>query len=258
MAKLVALLRVKDGILFAEEWLSVMEKLVDEIVVVDNGSTDGTFELFSKHKLVTDIKQTFGFDEGRDKILVYEMARKRKPDWCIWLDVDEIFEKRLKRHTLNIMMQSRIYKKYKFRRYDFLLDEDHFLMYTNDFIHCFGYSRTMWKESPNGYFLDLKIHNGDIQGIKGFTKFAKYRIKHLGYINKEYVIKKTTNYINVDPERKEMYLNHYKKQPGFNLKWREYETYTLLVNLQIVLYDICFFTLLPYFIFKGKIRALFQ
>ena len=66
MSKLIALLRVKDGILFADEWLKVMEKLVDEIVVVDNGSTDGTFELFSRHKLVVDIIQTFGFDEGRD------------------------------------------------------------------------------------------------------------------------------------------------------------------------------------------------
>ena len=38
--KLVLLLRVKDGIFFVHEWLSCYEKLVDEIVVVDNGSTN--------------------------------------------------------------------------------------------------------------------------------------------------------------------------------------------------------------------------
>lgn len=258
MHKLVALLRVKDGMLFVEEWLSVMEKLVDEIVVVDNGSTDGTFELLSKHRLVKDITQTFGFDEGRDKILVYEMARKRKPDWCIWLDVDEIFEKRLTRANLEKMMSSNIYTKYKFRRYDFLRDADHFLMYTMNFIHCFGYSRTMWKENASGYFQNVKIHNGDIKGIKGLSKHSNFRIKHIGYVNKDYVIKKTNNYISVDPERKEMYLNHYKKQPGLNLKWHEYSTYPLKVSFQLFFYDLYYFTLLPCFILKRKISDLLK
>lgn len=257
MAKLVALLRVKDGMLFIAEWLQVMEKLVDEIVVVDNGSTDGTFETLSNHKLVADITQTIGFDEGRDKILVYDMARKRNPDWCIWLDVDEIFEKRLTRRGLDKMMRTKIYTKYKFRRYDFLKDEHHFLMYTNNFIHCFGYSRTMWKENPNGYFQNLKIHNGDIKGIKGLAKHTKYRIKHIGYVNKDYVIKKTSNYINVDPERKELYLNHFKKQPGFNLKWHEFGSHPNIVSLQLLFYDLYYFTLLPYFIIRRKIKELF-
>ena len=42
MAKLIVMLRVKDGIYFVHEWLACFEKLVDEIVVLDNGSTDGT------------------------------------------------------------------------------------------------------------------------------------------------------------------------------------------------------------------------
>ena len=45
MSKFVVLLRIKDGMFFLPEWLECFEKLADEIVVVDNGSKDGTFEM---------------------------------------------------------------------------------------------------------------------------------------------------------------------------------------------------------------------
>jgi glycosyltransferase involved in cell wall biosynthesis len=126
MQKLVALLRVKNGILFINDWLNRMEKLVDEIVVVDNGSEDGTLEILRSNLKVVEIAQTIGFDEGRDKILVYNMARKRNPDWCIWLDVDEIFEDRITRDDLNKMMSSKFFTKFRFRRFHLHKDVNHF------------------------------------------------------------------------------------------------------------------------------------
>ena len=91
MPKFIVMLRVKDGMLFADEWLRCFEKLADEIVVLDNGSTDGTFELLQVHPKVTDIIRTEGYNEGRDKNLLYEHVRRRKPDWILWVDIDEIF-----------------------------------------------------------------------------------------------------------------------------------------------------------------------
>lgn len=240
MNKLVALLRVKDGILFVNEWLSVMSELVDEIVVVDNGSTDGTVEILRAHPKVADLQVTHGFDEGRDKILAYNMARARKPDWCIWLDIDEIIEKRVNRQMLEQMMRSKKYTRYLFRRYDMINDYNHFFLYLTEIQHTFDYSRSMWREQESAYFRNVLIHNGDIQGVKGRKKLTHFRIKHLGYVNRNYVIRKTENYIKVDPGKTDLYMEHYKKKPGFVLKWREYHESPLIVSTQQRLYDFVF------------------
>src|SRR5436190_22863352 len=100
MSKLVLMVRVKDGIFYVDEWLNCYEKLVDEIVVLDNGSTDGTYEKLISHPKVVASKRTEGYNEGRDKILMYELARTRKPDWCLWLDIDELFEPEITRSHL--------------------------------------------------------------------------------------------------------------------------------------------------------------
>lgn len=241
MDKLVCMLRVKDGILFVNKWLNNIDKLVDEIVVVDNGSSDGTYEILKSHPKVVDIVRTQGFDEGRDKVLAYQMARERKPDWCLWLDIDEIFEDRLTRKAITKMMENKRYSKYSFRRYDFLDDYNHFYLYYFNFMHCFGFSRDMWKEQPTGYFENVFIHNGLIKGIKGKNKLSPYRIKHLGYVDKEYLIKKTTNYIKVDPNRKQLYIKHFSRPIGTKLRWYEYNEKPLLVLFQIYTYKIVYF-----------------
>src|SRR5687768_13417818 len=125
MPKLVIMLRVKDGMLFVHEWLERFEKLVDEIVALDNGSTDGTYEVLKAHPKVVDIVRTEGYNEGRDKNLLYSMMRKRNPDWCLWLDVDEIFEEELTRTDFDRLMNRSIVNKYAFRRFHFI-DREYF------------------------------------------------------------------------------------------------------------------------------------
>lgn len=190
MPKLVVMLRVKDGILFIKEWLENISQLVDEIVVVDNGSTDGTLEILKQHPKVVSIDRTEGFDEGRDKLLAFERAKERNPAWILWLDIDEIFEERLTRKKLERMMNSKLITKYHFRRFHFSKDYGHIEAGLKKLYEISWHDRVLWKNKSSGYFVYKNIHCDLIRGIKGLSWYSSYRIKHFGSVNKGYLKKK--------------------------------------------------------------------
>jgi len=239
MPKLVAMLRVKDGILFIDEWLRRMSSLVDEIVVVDNGSTDGTLEILQRHPKVVAIARTEGFEEGRDKILAYQLARERKPDWVLWLDVDEFFEGRLTRGKLEKMMTSKLVTRYFFRRFHFHKDHNHFEARLDKLIYTSRPDRVLWKEQPCGYFQPLRIHNGLVQGIRGLPWISNIRIKHLGAVNRDYLNRKTNVYLSIDPLRSQMYIRH-RDQVLPTWKWYEYQERPFLVKMQNLFFGLLF------------------
>jgi glycosyltransferase involved in cell wall biosynthesis len=196
MAKLVLMLRIKDGIFFLKEWLERYESLVDEIVVLDNGSTDGTVEMLEAHPKVVDIVHTVGYNEGRDKNIMYDHVRMRNPDWCLWLDVDEIFEPSLTRSVLDKMMRSKLVDRYAFRRFHFI-DRENFAASNYWLNYSAGHDRILWREKPSGYFANLLIDSPNVKGINGLKAYTNFRIKHMGYINKALVDKKAEIYKNV-------------------------------------------------------------
>ncbi|WP_207494052.1 glycosyltransferase family 2 protein [Aridibaculum aurantiacum] len=214
MPKFIVMLRVKDGITFVHEWLACFEKLVDEIVVLDNGSTDGTYEILEAHPKVTDIIRTEGYNEGRDKNLLYARVRLRKPDWCLWVDVDEIFEANLTRQHFDRLMSVSFINKYGFRRFHFI-DREHFAGSWFRLNYSAGHDRIMWRESPTGYFQNLIIDSPNVKGISGLQWNTNFRLKHLGYIDKSIVDKKAAIYRGIIPEKEqtfqEMYMHGEKK-----------------------------------------------
>lgn len=213
MAKLVMLLRVKDGIFFVHEWIACFEKLVDEIVVLDNGSTDGTDKVLEAHSKVVAFMRTEGYNEGRDKAMLYEAARKRNPDWCLWLDVDEIFEAELTRAHFDGLMNKSYVNKYAFRRFHFM-DRDHFAGSWFRLNYSSGHDRMLWRENPLGYFENKILDSPNVKGIKGLKVYTSFRLKHLGYISKELVDKKAEIYRAIPGEREAtlqgMYLKNEK------------------------------------------------
>lgn len=210
MAKFVIMLRVKDGIFFAQEWLNCFEKIADEIVVLDNGSTDGTYEILKSHPKVVDVIQTEGYNEGRDKNLLYNRVRLRKPDWCLWIDIDEIFEPQLNRAHFDQLMKSRLVNKYAFRRFHFM-DRFHFAGSWFRLNYSAGHDRLMWRENESGYFQNVIIDSPNVKGIKGLKRNTNFRLKHLGYINTALVDKKAEIYRAIIPEKEDIFQSMYLK-----------------------------------------------
>ncbi|MFC4213179.1 glycosyltransferase family 2 protein [Pedobacter lithocola] len=230
MPKFVIMLRVKDGVFFAEEWLNCFEKLADEIVVLDNGSTDGTLEILKKHPKVVDIIQTEGYNEGRDKNLLYQHVRLRNPDWCLWIDIDEIFEPQLTRAHFDKLMKNRFVNKFAFRRFHFM-DRTHFAGSWYRLNYSAGHDRLMWRENKSGYFQDLIIDSPNVKGIKGLKSNTNFRIKHLGYINKELIDKKAEIYRAIIPEKEDIFQSMYLKGER-PVKWEDNRksVKTIMVN----------------------------
>jgi glycosyltransferase involved in cell wall biosynthesis len=235
--KLVVMLRVKDGILFIRDWLEQMSSLADEVVVVDNGSTDGTLQILQRSPIVVSIDQTHGFDEGRDKILAYRRARERNADWILWLDVDEVFEKRLTRERLERMMASRVFTKYWFRRFHLHQDEQHFEAALRNIYSISCHDRVLWRDGQTGYFENRRIHNGLISGIRGLSWFTHYRLMHRGALDRHYLKTKTERYLAVDPSNSQMYIRH-RDQILPTWRWYEYSERPRVVLLEAVLLDV--------------------
>jgi hypothetical protein len=69
----------------------------------------------------------------------------------------------------------------------------------------------MWRESPSGYFQDLIIDSPNVKGIRGLKIGTNFRLKHLGYINKDLVDKKAEIYRSIVPEKEEIFQTMYLK-----------------------------------------------
>ena len=191
-----------------EECLDKLSSLVDEIVVVDNGSTDGTLEAYKKFPKIKEILHTEGFQEGQDKIMLLDAAKARNPDWILWIDADEIFEKNMTRGVLDRYMRSG-HNIFGFRMYNFWLNRNMCRIDGNWFGYTLKAQRTLCKNLPGIYFVNRKFHNGVIRGVPGKAKISPYRLKHYGYADKNETMRKWKFYTANDKERgKKGYYNH--------------------------------------------------
>lgn len=91
--KIVAMYRLKNEERWIKQSIESIYDFCDEIVILDDNSTDNTKKICSQFDKVIEIhtKTDSSFDEARDRNFLLNMALKRKPDVLLSLDGDEIF-----------------------------------------------------------------------------------------------------------------------------------------------------------------------
>lgn len=243
------MLRVKNAASTINQCLNKLSELVDEIVIVDNESTDGTFEKYANFSKIVIVKRTIGFNEGRDKIFAHKLAVSRKPDWIVWIDADEVFENALNRLILEKYMHDEKLNLVNFRLFHFwksnskIRVDGAWLRYTS------FPQRNMWRENGSAYFSDTIFHNGGIKGVNGKSITSEYRLKHFGYLNSIALEKKYRQYEKLKDDKlsgKTMSLNANRLRL---IQWRELRSKTanyIFISLFKLFWD----CLQKYFVLK--------
>lgn len=107
--KLVGMCRVKNGAKYIEKTLKRISEFCDEIVIlVDQFTTDNTIDLCKQFPKVIDLQkeEPHTYNESYSRNYVYEMAKRRNPDWIWCFDCDELPEDKIVSEIQHLMNPS--------------------------------------------------------------------------------------------------------------------------------------------------------
>ncbi|MBO7749054.1 glycosyltransferase family 2 protein [Paenibacillus sp. MWE-103] len=231
--KLTAMMQVRNEAgRYLEAALADLSEVVDEIVIVDDASEDGTPDIcrsFPKVVRLVRLSEPLFGREGLLRQLLWQEAVKTEPDWLLSIDADEFFERKAKTAIRALIDQDR-YDWIAFRMYDFWgslayyrddelwqLHKRHTMMLVR-YMPLYAYAYPDWDHHVPRLPLACSA-------LPGFQ--SELRVKHYGWAGDEAARRaKYERYMRLDPEGKWGSLAQYASilDPNPRLvRWREEE-----------------------------------
>lgn len=93
--KIIALVQAYNEEASIKEFLNHLNEYCDGIILLDDGSTDKTYELADSNKLLLKVKiHNTGFNDLKTRNILLDLASFFRSKWLFFMDVDERFDKK--------------------------------------------------------------------------------------------------------------------------------------------------------------------
>jgi hypothetical protein len=204
--RLFALLAVRDEAHYLPGFLANVERQVDAIVALDDGSTDGSAELLESSPTVLEVLRVgpdrpFWDEVGNYRRLV-QAALAYEPDWLVSLDADDRLEHRFRERAERVIRRGALFGLSGYAvRYRELWDSPE--QYRVDGIWGRKAAVRLFRSRPDHEFDTRPLHafKAPLQARRpaGTFPIADLEIYHLRMINREDRLARRARYERADP-----------------------------------------------------------
>lgn len=181
-----------------------MSTYCDAIVALDDGSTDGTYDILAAHPMVkvllrNPVRPDYrDWDDAANRNRLLAASRELQPQWLISLDADERIDERDAASLRDFLQTDALPGfAYGFRHVPMRDDGEHFLPQ-------YQWVYRLFSAGNNQRFPALKLHFIPVP-----TSIPRYRwirttlrIQHLGGLTVEHRLQRFNKYLEADPLRK--------------------------------------------------------
>lgn len=200
---------------YLSEVLAHLQSYVDGLIILDDGSTDGTEQICTAQpKLVAFKKRSssgFWSNEAEVRSELWSMVESIEPKWVLMIDADEIFEDRIRDFIPRFIQQDK-FQAVRFPIYHFWGDRSHIRVdkwwdpRRNYEILLFRY----WPDQTY-HWLQRELHCGRYPAEVLFypSRFSHIRLFHYGWANPDDIKAKYRRYIMRDGNGEWCPLEHY-------------------------------------------------
>lgn len=225
-----------------ERTLDDVTQWADKIVVLDDGSTDGSVEIVRKYPKVVDVCQRPDKgnerSEGKDRQRLLEMAQSTGCEWVVFIDSDETFENAMKWNVYDLVTDEAM-NLYYFLQVNLWRNETH---YRTDELWYKGWFGRLFRSLPE---LEMTTKHDEhcggipcnipgaptwpVEGSANARKVEEARVRHYGFVDWRRAVQKSLRRYQRDPYRVEdgverggfMFYDRVVDMTGMEL--REYE-----------------------------------